>query len=208
MNGIIKVAAFQCVLLAFQIILYFGCECFQKDFHDVSSPIDDRIPFLEWTSVIYSLWFPLITVFPILLFYQNRDAYVFHITAMILEIVLSVICYLSYPTTFSRPKPSDRLRGRFMSLIFKGSYRGVNCAPSLHCSSCYLIILTALTAMHGAAVFISAIVAILIVISTMTTKQHNDTDVLTAAPMFLLCALIAKLAPFGFIDSLFSVPPA
>ena len=86
-----------------------------------------------------------------------------------------------------------------MAIVFKGSYRGVNCAPSLHCSSCYLIIFTALMAMHNVTGIISIIVAVAIVISTMTTKQHTVIDVLSAIPMFVVCAFIGKLVPFGFI---------
>ena len=194
-----KVVIVQAVLLVFQIIMYFGCEYFQSGFHDVKRDIDDKIPFVEWSVLVYVLWFPLIALFPIALFYVNEEAYVFYITAMFMEVVLSVICYMIYQTTFKRPEPSDKLSGKLMAIVFKGSYRGVNCAPSLHCSSCYLIIFTALMAMHNVTGIISIIVAVAIVISTMTTKQHTVIDVLSAIPMFVVCAFIGKLVPFGFI---------
>ena len=198
-----KVVIVQAVLLVFQIIMYFGCEYFQSGFHDVKRDIDDKIPFVEWSVLVYVLWFPLIALFPIVLFYVNEEAYVFYITAMFMEVVLSVICYMIYPTTFKRPKPSDKLSGKLMAIVFKGSYRGVNCAPSLHCSSCYLIIFTALMAMHNVAGIISIIVAVAIVISTMTTKQHTVIDVLSAIPMFVVCAFIGKFFPFEFVRGFF-----
>ena len=165
--------------------------------------IDDKIPFVEWSVLVYVLWFPLIALFPIALFYVNEEYYVFYITAMFMEVVLSVICYMIYPTTFKRPKPSDKLSGKLMAIVFKGSYRGVNCAPSLHCSSCYLIIFTALMAMHNVTGIISIIVAVAIVISTMTTKQHTVIDVLSAIPMFVVCAFIGKFFPFEFVLGFF-----
>ena len=198
-----KVVIVQAVLLVFQIIMYFGCEYFQSGFHDVKRDIDDKIPFVEWSVLVYVLWFPLIALFPIVLFYVNEEAYVFYITAMFMEVVLSVICYMIYPTTFKRPKPSDKLSGKLMAIVFKGSYRGVNCAPSLHCSSCYLIIFTALMAMHNVTGIISIIVAVAIVISTMTTKQHTVIDVLSAIPMFVVCAFIGKFFPFEFVLGFF-----
>ena len=198
-----KVVIVQAVLLVFQIIMYFGCEYFQSGFHDVKRDIDDKIPFVEWSVLVYVLWFPLIALFPIALFYVNEEAYVFYITAMFMEVVLSVICYMIYPTTFKRPKPSDKLSGKLMTIVFKGSYRGVNCAPSLHCSSCYLIIFTALMAMHNVTGIISIIVAVAIVISTMTTKQHTVIDVLSAIPMFVVCAFIGKFFPFEFVLGFF-----
>ena len=198
-----KVVIVQAVLLVFQIIMYFGCEYFQSGFHDVKRDIDDKIPFVEWSVLVYVLWFPLIALFPIALFYVNEEYYVFYITAMFMEVVLSVICYMIYPTTFKRPKPSDKLSGKLMAIVFKGSYRGVNCAPSLHCSSCYLIIFTALMAMHNVTGIISIIVAVAIVISTMTTKQHTVIDVLSAIPMFAVCAFIGKFFPFEFVFGFF-----
>ena len=198
-NNFIRLVIVQAVLLIIQIILYFGCEYFQSGFHDVKRDMDDKIPFVEGSVLAYVLWFPLIALFPIALFYVNEEAYVFYMSAMSMEIILSVICYMVYPTTFKRPKPSDKLSGKLMAIVFKGSYRGVNCAPSLHCSSCYLIIFTALMAMHNVTGIISIIVAVLIVISTMTTKQHTVLDVVSAFPMFILCAVIGKLLPFSFI---------
>lgn len=194
-----KLVVIQAVLLFFQIILYFGCEYFQKNFHDVKRPIDDKIPFIEWTAIPYSFWFPLIALYPICLYYGDSKMYVTYITTMFLEIVISVIIYMIYPTTFKRPVPSDKLSGKLMAIIFKGSYRGVNCAPSLHCSSCYLIIYTAILSMHNMTGYISIVVAIMIVISTMTTKQHTLIDVLTAIPLFVVCLIIGKFIPFNFL---------
>ena len=130
----------QIILLIFQGVSYFGCEIFQHHFHNVKCKYDDYIPFLPYSGMIYLLWFPLIFLFPIVLGYYDHDIYHDYILAMILEIILSVICYLIYPTTFDRPKCDNKL----MNVIYKGSFRGVNCAPSLHCSSCYLVIYSAI----------------------------------------------------------------
>lgn len=194
-----KLVVIQTILLIFQIILYFGSEYFQKNFHDVKRPIDDKIPFIEWSCIPYSFWFPLIALYPICLYYGDSNMYVTYMTTMFLEIVISVIIYLIYPTTFKRPVPSDKLSGKLMAIIFKGSYRGVNCAPSLHCSSCYLIIYTALLSMHNMVGYVSIVVAVMIVLSTMTTKQHTVIDVVSAFPLFVLCLLLGKLIPFNFL---------
>ena len=196
---LVRLVIIQTVLLIFQIVLYFGCEYFQKNFHDVKRPIDDKIPFIEWTCIPYSFWFPLIALYPICLYYSDKNMYVTYITTMFLEIVISVIIYMIYPTTFKRPVPSNKLSGKLMALIFKGSYRGVNCAPSLHCSSCYLIIYTALLSMHNIVGYVSIVVAIMIVLSTMTTKQHTIIDVISAIPLFILCLFIGRFFPFKFL---------
>lgn len=184
-------------LLVCQIVLYFGCECFQKKFHDVRRAVDEKIPFVEWTVLVYVLWFPLIVLLPLALYAAEPMAYARYFTAMALEIIVSVVCYLVYPTTFTRPVPSDTWAGRLMKMVYSGSFRGVNCAPSLHCSSCYLAIISAITCAGMPLMLRLLIIAIAggIVISTMTTKQHTLLDALTAIPVALVCCLLGILFP-------------
>ena len=137
-----KLVLVQAILLFFQILLYFGCELFQRRIHDVKRPVDAKIPFLPWTVLPYCFWFPLIAVYPLVVFQTDPYSYCSYLMTMVIEIVFSVACYLIYPTSFQRPVPPDGFWGDFMKLIYHGSYRGLNCAPSLHCSSCFLIICT------------------------------------------------------------------
>lgn len=185
----LKIIIFQVILLTFQVVVYFGCENFQKNPHNVLTKADSWIPFLPWTAYIYVLWFPLIALFPIALYQWERPLYYIYIASMIFEIVISVICYLIYPTTFKRPVPPDTVSGRLMKRVYKGSYKGLNCAPSLHCSSCYLIIFMSVKAamLPFEIRLIAGVLSFLIVISTMTTKQHAIIDAITALPLAALC---------------------
>lgn len=176
-------------LLICQLVLYFGRECFQKNFHDVHRAVDRKIPFVEWTVLVYVLWFPLIVLLPLALYATEPMAYARYFAAMALEVIVSVVCYLVYPTTFTRPVPSDTWAGRLMKMVYSGSFSGVNCAPSLHCSSCYLAIISAITCVGMPLMLRLLTIAIAggIVISTMTTKQHTLLDALTAIPVTLVC---------------------
>lgn len=201
MNGRLLLAVG--VLLGLQILLYFGCEVFQKRFHNVLLPIDAKVPFVEWTVLVYVLWFPLILLLPIGLYMLSPMEFARYVTAMAMEIVLSVICYLAYPTTFERPTPSDTWAGKLMKMVYSGSFRGVNCAPSLHCSSCYLAIICAVSSV-GMPMLLRALVVLVaagIVLSTMTTKQHAVIDALTALPLFLLCWLIGCRFPATWLTA-------
>ena len=109
--------------------------------------------------------------------------------------VLSVVCYLVYPTSFQRPVPPDGFWGNFIKLVYHGSYRGLNCAPSLHCSSCFLVICVSFTC-AGMSLWVRVFtvsIAIMIVLSTLTTKQHTLIDVLTAVPLFLISRILGIL---------------
>ena len=182
-----KLILVQGILLALQTLLYFGCEFFQSKIHDVKRPVDDKIPFLPWTVLPYCFWFPMIVFYPLIVFRTDPHSYCGYLTTMVMEIVLSIVCYLIYPTSFQRPVPPDGFWGKFMKFVYHSSYRGLNCAPSLHCSSCFLVICVSFTC-AGMSLWVRGFtvsIAIMIVLSTLTTKQHTLIDVLTAVPLFL-----------------------
>jgi len=187
-----RLVLYQILLLLCQSVLYFGCERYQKNFHNVEIPIDKYIPFIPFTSLFYCMWFPLIALFPISLFYADSVMYYLYMRSMLCEIIISVFCYMIYPTTFERPVPPDTFWGRIMKLVYKGSYRGLNCAPSLHCSSCFLITYMACVCLGMPFLLRIIVVTIstLVVVSTMTTKQHTIIDVITAVPVFVVSILV------------------
>ena len=190
-----KLILVQGILLAFQTLLYFGSEFFQSKIHNVKRSVDDKIPFLPWTVLPYCFWFPMIAFYPLIVFRTDPCSYCGYLMTMVMEIVLSVVCYLIYPTSFQRPAPPDGFWGNFMKFVYHGSYRGLNCAPSLHCSSCFLVISVSFTC-AGMSLWVRVFtvsIAIMIVLSTLTTKQHTLIDVLTAVPLFLISRILGIL---------------
>lgn len=186
-------------LLVFQVLIYFGSEKIQSSPHDIQREFDQRIPFNpEWVYV-YVLWFPLIAVFPLTLFNYNPTLYLVYLISILVDITLSVVVYLCYPTTFKRPEPPNTISGRVLKLVYRLSYKGVNCMPSMHCSQCFIILtitfLCFLMPLWMRLLF--GAVAIGIVYATMATKQHVVMDVLTALPT----AFISILSGF-VLDSL------
>ena len=186
------------LLLGLQTLLYFGVEAFEGKPHNVAKKIDGHIPFVPAFVYIYVLWFPLILLFPLALFQANPMAYARYQTAILLDIALSLVCYLVYPTSFARPEAPDTVSGRAMKLVFRGSYKGLNCAPSMHCSMCYLVLhfVGATPGLPFAVAAIAVPVALGIVISTLFTKQHVVIDALTALPLAAVCILIGNRLPF------------
>jgi hypothetical protein len=194
----IKVLLAEILLLGLQTLLYFGVEAFEGKPHNVAKKIDGHIPFVPAFVYIYVLWFPLILLFPLALFRANPMAYARYQTAILLDIALSLVCYLVYPTSFARPEAPDTVSGRAMKLVFRGSYKGLNCAPSMHCSMCYLVFhfVGATPGLPPAVAAIAVPVALGIVISTLFTKQHVLIDALTALPLAAVCILIGNRLPF------------
>lgn len=180
----------QIIILIFQVVLYFGCEFFQKNPKNMDLPIDKKIPALPYFALIYVLWFPLIAIFPISLFKASKNLYELYVICWIIDIVISVIIYLAYPTTCTRPKDLENIKGGWMlKILYKFSYKGLNCSPSMHCSISTLVLIFALTAstMPINLRIIYSTTALGIILSTLFTKQHVLIDLVTGV---LLTTLI------------------
>lgn len=183
----------QIIILIFQVVLYFGCEFFQKNPKNMDLPIDKKIPALPYFALIYVLWFPLIAIFPISLFKEAENLYELYVICWITDIVISVIIYLAYPTTCTRPKDLEDIKGGWMlKILYKFSYKGLNCSPSMHCSISTLVLIFALTAstMPVNLRIIYSTTALGIILSTLFTKQHVLVDLVTGALLALVISLI------------------
>lgn len=182
----------QIIILIFQVVLYFGCEFFQKNPKNMDLPIDKKIPALPYFALIYVLWFPLIAIFPISLFKEAKNLYELYVICWIIDIVISVIIYLAYPTTCTRPKDLENIKGGWMlKILYKFSYKGLNCSPSMHCSISTLVLIFALTAstMPVNLRIIYSTTALGIILSTLFTKQHVLIDLVTGVLLAMLIFL-------------------
>ncbi|MDD6196099.1 phosphatase PAP2 family protein [[Clostridium] aminophilum] len=204
MEILLKVILVQAILLMIQCVLYFGVEIFEGKPHNVLTRIDDYLPFSPFWVYAYVLWFPLIAVFPVLTFSANTAIYSVYITAILADIVISTLIYYVWPTSFERPVPPETFTGKLMKKVYEGSFRGVNCAPSMHCSMCYLVIIgCALCPELAIGVrLVSVLVAAAIVLSTMFTKQHAFVDAASALPLAAFCWLIGQRLPAQWLVNL------
>lgn len=185
MNTLTKLIIIQAAVLLLQIILYFGSERFQHVFHNPQCPLDERIPRIPAFVYPYVLWFPLIVIFPIGLYYFSPGNWVALQMAWIFCVVVSVAAYLAFPTTFQRQELGQGPTERLLALVYKTSYRGVNCAPSLHCSTSMMIAFVAVATgqMPWWLSTIFVLISVSIVLATQFTKQHALLDLLTAIPV-------------------------
>ena len=191
MSELFRLIIFVAVFLLLQTLFYLGVEIFEGEPHDVERPIDKRIPVIPAFTFIYVTWYPLIAIVPILLYYTDGMMFLIYMGAVIVDIIISLLAYLIYPTSFTRPPCENK----GLNLVYKMSFKQMNCAPSMHCSMSYIAIAAAL-ACPGLSLPIRLIIvidALLITASTLFTKQHVVIDALTALP----CALLSAAAGYG-----------
>lgn len=189
MNSFVEICFVQAVLLGFQGATYLLIQKYQGEAHNVLRPIDTQIPFDSRWIFLYVLWYPLIALFPVVLSQYSMAAYSQYLLCVVTDIVMSLILYYWYPTSFERPEiQGDSISDKLLKFIRICNYKGKNCMPSMHCSMCYIIIVFSLNCgLLPVAVKAGVItLSLLIVVSTVFTKQHVFMDTVTAVVPALL----------------------
>ena len=197
MERFILPAAVQVLLLSVQGVSYLLIQRVQGEFHDMSRPLDKKIPLIPQSVYIYAMWYPLLFFYPIYLYSLSRAVWLVYLMAIGLNVIVSLVIYALYPTSFQRPEPPDSmLSGKILRLLYVLNYKGLNCMPSMHCSQCFIILLSAcFCGMSGVMPAVPAIgvgiLAVMIVQSTVLTKQHVIMDMLAALPIGIVCYAVA-----------------
>lgn len=185
---------YQALMLLTQGLLYFGSEIFQKNPHDISTDFDQKIPVIPLFTYIYILWFPVIALFPIHLYQTSPPLYKAYMVTWMIELGISTIIYMAYPTSFTRPRNvKDYPGGWLLKIVYHFSYKGLNCMPSMHCSMCAMVLFFTFLA-PGLALPLKLIYTLLplgILLSTVFTKQHVILDLVTGVLLGILSSLLA-----------------
>ncbi len=148
----------------------------QQNLHFLLLPGESNIPFIPHTFWIYmSLFVSPIFIF---LFIKRRRALFNLILTFFIAIWISKWIWLSYPVQYSLRPTVDVHSGLLAWLIllfYKTDAYAVNCFPSLHVTFAFLFFFAILeNAPRYAWIFF--IHAVLVMLSTLTFKQHYIAD--------------------------------
>ena len=137
--------------------------------------LDEQIPFLPWTVWFYtSQYFVLPTSFILV---QKKENYSHMYYSMLAAIITSCMVFFFYPTVIQRPEELDSgVVDTVRWLLYKVD-APTNCFPSLHVAFACLSSLYVMRE-HRLLGALSWVWSILIIISTMTLKQHYVIDVM------------------------------
>jgi hypothetical protein len=169
--------------------------------HTLATPLDDAIPFLPWSVLIYS-WVYTSMFVPV---FVVRDGEIFRrvVVAYWWVCALSIAVYLVYPVTsiHLRPDVTELDTSLFHNWIMRLTYwmdPPANLFPSLHVGTA---LISALGAYKARPLFgwLSAPMVVAICITICTTKQHYIVDGIFS---FFVVALVWKwtLAPYRTQD--------
>lgn len=169
------------------------------NFHVIQTPLDDKIPFIEYFIVPYMLWFAFIAVTVGYFFLKDVPGFyrltAFLIIGMTLFLIVSTVYpngQLLRPTTFAR----DNIFVDMVKMLYK-SDTPTNILPSIHV---YNSIGAYIAISHSEKLrqnkFIrygSLLLTVSIILSTMFLKQHSTVDV------FLAMAMAAIFYPLVYL---------
>ncbi|OQR53345.1 phosphatase PAP2 family protein [Bacillus sp. CDB3] len=148
---------------------------------NVTTVIDDWIPFVKVFIIPYLLWFPYL--YGALIYYclADRKQYYVTLSSVILGKLACFSIYYFWQTTVPRPTVvGTDVFSELVRYIYSID-QPVNCFPSIHVLTTFVIMLAALKRreQHAFEYYILTLFGILIILSTLFTKQHAFVDVVS-----------------------------
>lgn len=184
------------VALAFNLSVYGVTRMIAGDWHhyNIESPIDGLIPFWPPSVIIYFGCYLFWVVNYILMGRQGKKEVCQFFAADFISRVICMIFYLAFPTTNIRPavEPTG-----FWNQVMLFLYRidaADNLFPSIHCLVSWFCYIGLRGRKDIPAWYrrFSCVMALLVCISTLTTKQHVIVDVIGGVLLAELCLYIGR----------------
>jgi membrane-associated phospholipid phosphatase len=169
------------LLIPAMSLSYLLINKFSGSAHDITIHLDSHIPFMKIFVIPYIIWYLFVPVSFLLLCLKDKRVYYKSILIYALGCILASIIFILYQTTVPRTQiVGDDILTKIMLLIYAND-KPVNCLPSIHVFTCYLIMreipVSNLKSLRNN--LFTAFFSITIILSTLFTKQHALLDVLT-----------------------------
>ena len=190
--------------IAVWFVIYMGLFGFleivpPKDVHLIHCALDDRIPNMAVFIYPYVSWFPYIVVCAVLAI-KNLDDRQFKKAVLVLTMGMNIFLFISYvwPTGLDLRESIvydlHTLSGNLLKFV-QTVDTPKSVFPSMHV---YVTLVLQYTLemqrklVPAWGIWVGRVLAVLIVLSTMFTKQHSAVDVTAAIVMFAVLALAAE----------------
>lgn len=167
--------------LVCNMIAYYGTRLVTTDWihHDITSFLDEKIPLISWTIVIYFGCYLFWIVNYVIGCRQDQEKAFRFMSADFLAKLVCLLCFLVYPTTNIRP---DITGTSLWDELIRFLYRvdaADNLFPSIHCLTSYFCFIAVRNNKKIPRWYqvLSLFITISICLSTLTTKQHVLIDV-------------------------------
>ncbi len=181
------------VLILIQTAMFFLSKLVQGNPHIIGNFIDEAIPFNVWFIIPYYSWYILIFAVPYYIFLKDKNRFYKYIINYFFISLFANIIFLFYPSIVIRPEFETTGILTFMTnFIYWIDNPAINCFPSLHCAISMLFILIICTMKNANIRFKIFIffMSILIMFSTLFTKQHVFVDLVSGDILALIVYIL------------------
>ena len=194
LKDIIKPEYRHALLMLFWLIdfpSYFLIQLFVKDYSIVHCALDDLIPFREWFSIFYVLWFPYFMGTLLYTMLYDPPAFKRGMYSFMLIFTITKFIFLFLPNGVNlRPDPMPR-NNIFTKLVLflYGKDRSMNCCPSEHALGALIALMMAFDSKKLSNPGVRAaytFMAVMICLSILYIKQHSVLDIAAAIPLLFL----------------------
>ncbi len=181
---------------SFNMIVYIGSRMIAGNWHhyNIESSFDIRIPFWPPSAIIYLGCYLFWAINYILISRQEKKEICQFFSADFISRVICFVIYILFPTTNTRPEINpDGFWNQIMIFLYSVDAAD-NLFPSIHCLVswfCYI-------ALRGKKQYplwyrgFSCVMALLVCLSTLLTKQHVIIDVVGGIVLAEVCYYIGK----------------
>lgn len=168
--------------LACNMIAYYGSRPLMenREHINLSNFLDDQIPLIPWTIIIYWGSYAFWVINYIIGCRQDRERAFRFMSADFLAKLVCLLCFLTFPTTNIRPViEGNSIWDELMRVLYRVDAAD-NLFPSIHCLTstfCFIAVRgnERIPQWYKA---VSFIIAAGICVSTLTTRQHVLIDVI------------------------------
>lgn len=184
------------VAVTFNLAVYGGARVIAGGWphHDIEGRLDRLIPFLPPTVAIYLGCYLFWVVNYILIARQGKREVCQFFAGDFLSRIVCFVCYLVYPTTNTRPFVEPEGFWNQVVIALYAVDAADNLFPSIHCLVSWFCYIGLRGRREVPAWYrgFSCVFAILVCISTLTTKQHVIPDVIGGIFLAEICLYIGK----------------
>jgi membrane-associated phospholipid phosphatase len=148
--------------------------------YNLSTYLDQSIPFIKAFIIPYMLWMPFLYLTFIYLCIKDRNLYYRTLLTYNLAVLVSYLVYHFCQTTIVRPEiTGNGLLSEWTAFVYHND-QPYNCFPSIHCMSSFLLFTALLKSQIKTELNLILIgtASFLIILSTLFVKQHLLIDVI------------------------------
>lgn len=182
------------IILLIQALSYFILKTIIPSYN-IIKPSNLELPLIKSFVYIYNSWYPFIFITSFIIFKNDESIYEKLIFSLLIGSIISHITFIIYPSMIIRPELEIKtFTDYFLNLTYTLDTPAVNCLPSIHCLFCFIsIYYISDTKLQLKYKLLIISYLLLIILSTLFTKQHLLIDLILALIYSIISFIVVRL---------------